>query len=72
LGTPTILVNNSGTGGPGKPVSATSDEEWNNVLRTNLYGPFCCCREFIRGIEGSSRHGTIINIRTMLKTLFKQ
>lgn len=65
LGTPTILVNNSGTGGSGKPVSATSDEEWDNVLRTNLYGPFYCCREFIRGIEGSGRHGTIINISSV-------
>ncbi|RJG07387.1 SDR family oxidoreductase [Noviherbaspirillum cavernae] len=65
LGTVTILVNAAGIDALGKPVSDMTDEEWDNALRTNLYGPFYCCREFIRGIEGSGRHGTILNITSV-------
>lgn len=65
LGTPTILVNNAGRDSIGKHVKDMSDEEWDDVLRTNLYGPFYCCREFIRGLEGSGKHGTIINITSV-------
>jgi glucose 1-dehydrogenase len=62
---PTILVNNAGMNGIDKLVRDMSDEEWDDVIRTNLHGPFYCCREFIRGIEGSGRHGTIINITSV-------
>jgi glucose 1-dehydrogenase len=65
LGTPTILVNNAGTNGPRKPLRDMTDEDWDSTIRTNLYGPFYCCREFIRAIEGSGRHGTIINITSV-------
>ena len=65
LGMPTLLVNNAGKDALGKPVKDMSDEEWDDGLRTNLYGPFYCCREFIRGIEGSGKHGTIINITSV-------
>ncbi|GIZ53940.1 SDR family oxidoreductase [Noviherbaspirillum aridicola] len=65
MGVPTILVNNAGMDGSGKPVSDTTDEEWEATLRTNLFGPFYCCREFIRMLDGSGRHGTIINITSV-------
>lgn len=65
IGTPTILVNDAGKDSTGKPVRDMSDEEWDDAIRTNLYGPFYCCREFIRGIEGSGRHGSIINITSV-------
>ncbi|HZW11965.1 MAG TPA: SDR family oxidoreductase [Noviherbaspirillum sp.] len=65
LGIPTILVNNSGIDAIGKAVSDMSDEDWDNGIRTNLYGPFYCCREFIRGIAGTGRHGSIINITSV-------
>jgi glucose 1-dehydrogenase len=65
MGLPTILVNNAGMNGVRKPVRDLSDEEWDEVVRTNLYGPFYCCREFVRSIEGSGRHGTIINISSV-------
>ncbi|GAB3550210.1 SDR family oxidoreductase [Noviherbaspirillum agri] len=65
LGVPTILVNNSGIDASGKHVHDMSDEDWDNTIRTNLYGPFYCCREFIRCIEGSGRHGSIINITSV-------
>lgn len=65
MGMPTILVNDAGKDAVGKPVRDMSDEEWDDAIRTNLYGPFYCCREFIRGIEGSGRHGSIINITSV-------
>lgn len=65
LGTPTILVNDAGIDALGKPVSDTSDAEWDDAIRTNLTGPFYCCREFIRAIEGSGRHGCIINVTSV-------
>lgn len=65
LGTPTILVNNAGKNPVGTHVKDMSDEEWDEILRINLYGPFYCCREFIRALEGTNRHGTIINITSV-------
>ncbi|MFC7517584.1 SDR family oxidoreductase [Herbaspirillum sp. GCM10030257] len=65
LGVPTILVNNAGIDASGKMVKDMTDDDWNDAIRTNLFGPFYCCREFIRAIENSGRHGTIINITSV-------
>lgn len=65
LGVPTILVNNAGIDATGTMVKDMSDEEWEDRLRSNLFGPFYFCREFIRAIDGSGRHGTIINITSV-------
>lgn len=65
LGTPTILVNDAGVDAAGKHVKDMSIEHWDNILRTNLYGPFYCCQQFIRGLEGTGKHGTIINITSV-------
>ena len=55
-----ILINNAGIL-VNKPLLNTSLQEWNNVLQTNLTGPFLCCREFIRGVD-PSKGGLIVNI----------
>jgi glucose 1-dehydrogenase len=65
LGTVTILVNNAGVSGSGVHVKDMSLEQWDNVIRTNLYGPFHTCRQFIRRLEGSGRHGTILNVTSV-------
>ncbi|RJF95663.1 SDR family NAD(P)-dependent oxidoreductase [Noviherbaspirillum saxi] len=65
MGVPTVLVNNAGIDALGKPVKDMTDADWDDVIRTNLSGPFYCCREFIRGIDGTGRHGTIINITSV-------
>ena len=65
LGTPTILVNDAGVDSAGKPVKDMSLEHWDNILKTNLYGPFFTCQQFIRGLDGSDKHGTIINITSV-------
>src|SRR5919198_4148081 len=65
LGTPTILVNNASIDSTGKHVKDMSIEEWDNGLKTNLYGPFFCCQQFIRRLEGTGEHGVIINITSV-------
>ncbi|WP_181298395.1 SDR family NAD(P)-dependent oxidoreductase [Pseudomonas sp. Q2-TVG4-2] len=65
LGTPTILVNDAGIDATGKSVKDMTLEEWDDSIRTNLYGPFFCCQRFIAGLEGTEQHGTIINITSV-------
>jgi glucose 1-dehydrogenase len=65
LGTPTILVNDAGVDAGGKPVKDMSLEHWDNIIRTNLYGPFFTCQQFIQGLDGKDKHGTIINITSV-------
>jgi glucose 1-dehydrogenase len=65
LGTPTILVNNAGIDSTGKYVKDMPIEEWDDEIKTNLYGPFFCCQQFICGLEGTDKHGVIINITSV-------
>ncbi len=67
LGVPTILVNNAGVALEGDPVKNMSHEDWDNVIKTNLYGPFYCCQQFIRLLENERDrpHATIINITSV-------
>jgi glucose 1-dehydrogenase len=65
LGTPTILVNNAGMDAAGIPVKDMSYDRWDKSLKTNLYGPFLCCQQFIQGLEGMDQRGVIINITSV-------
>jgi glucose 1-dehydrogenase len=65
LGTPHILVNNAGTGSSGAPLAETTTEAWDTVIRTDLYGPFFCCREFVRRRQAAGGAGKIINITSV-------
>jgi glucose 1-dehydrogenase len=65
LGTPDVLVNNAGVGSGGKPLHEVSDEEWDRVIRTDLYGPFHCCREFIRRRKAAGGRGRIVNVTSV-------
>lgn len=65
LGAPTILVNCAGVDASGIPVADMSFETWDKAIKTNLYGPFLCCRQFIRGMKDSGRRGVIINITSV-------
>lgn len=62
-----ILVNNAGINGSNTPVEDMTTGEWDRVIKTNLYGPFFCCREFLRM---KKRYGTykgcrIINVSSI-------
>jgi glucose 1-dehydrogenase len=65
LGQPTILVNNAGVNASGTRIEDITVEEWDNVIRTNLYGPFFCCQQFLRGLQPGHPHATIINITSV-------
>lgn len=65
FGAPTILVNNAGVDSTGKTVKDMSLDDWDNVIKTNLYGPFYCCRQFIRHLEDGHPHATIVNITSV-------
>ncbi|GGK35946.1 glucose-1-dehydrogenase [Deinococcus malanensis] len=69
LGTPFVLVNNAATSGPQKPVADTSPEEWEDAIRSNLTGPFVCCREFIQLRRAAGGTGKIINISSVHETI---
>src|SRR5688500_900287 len=43
-----ILVNNAAVNGSGIPVAEMTTETFDTTIRTNLYGTFFCCREFVQ------------------------
>ena len=65
LGTPDILVNDAGVGSSGARVAEMTTEEFDRVIKTDLYGPFFCCREFIRRRQSAGGCGKIINITSV-------
>ena len=58
-----ILINNAGILHQ-KPISETSDEDWNAVIDTNLKGPFLLTREILPTFE-KKRKGKIVNIASI-------
>jgi len=65
LGTPSILVNNAGQDSTGKEVAEMPIDDWDAEMRTNLYGPFYCCQQFIRARRRSGGGGKIINVTSV-------
>lgn len=58
-----VLVNNAGISHIGL-LSDMSDEEWNEVMQTNLSSVFYCCRAAIPRMV-SKKQGRIINVSSM-------
>jgi 3-oxoacyl-[acyl-carrier protein] reductase len=59
-----ILINNAGIGAR-KLIEETSEEEWDDILNTNLKGPFLFMRQVIPVMKKQGR-GVIINISSGL------
>ena len=59
-----VLVNNAGIGRWGL-VHEMSHEDWDRVLRTNLYGPFYCSQQAARAMIAAGNGGRIINISSV-------
>lgn len=59
-----ILVNNAGIGGGGQPLHELSPEKWDEVMNTNLRGPYYCIRAFAPMMI-DRRYGHIVNISSL-------
>jgi NAD(P)-dependent dehydrogenase (short-subunit alcohol dehydrogenase family) len=68
LGPPSILVNNAGIILQAAALE-TSDEQWNQVLATNLTGCFLACRAVAKIMVERGVHGRIVNISSIHATL---
>lgn len=60
-----ILMNNAGVDASGTPVAELSTEVWDRAIRTNLYGPFFCCRRFAQLRLAAGGEGKIINVSSV-------
>lgn len=65
FGPPDILVNNAGVGAGGVNVADLTAADFDRVIKTDLYGPFYCCRDFIRRRQKAGGGGKIINITSV-------
>ena len=61
----TVVVNNAGITIP-KPLLDLSDDDWLNVVNTNLNGVAFVTREAARRMVDASRGGSIVNIASIL------
>ncbi|PPL01877.1 SDR family NAD(P)-dependent oxidoreductase [Parapedobacter indicus] len=64
-----ILVNNAGVNGSNMPVAEMDTDTFDRCLKTNLYGPFFCCREYLRRRADKTSEGTIIFISSIHETV---
>lgn len=69
LGPPDILVNNAGIGSAGQAIADLGTADFDRVLRTDLYGPFFCAREFVRRRKAQGGRGKIINVTSVHDTI---
>lgn len=61
LGPVDALVNNAGFC-PVSPTAETSVDDFNKALQVNMMGTFLACREMVRRLIATERHGKIVNI----------
>jgi NAD(P)-dependent dehydrogenase (short-subunit alcohol dehydrogenase family) len=64
LGRVDILVNNAGIAGKNATTWEYPPEEWHQVMRINLDGPFHCCRALAPGMIAQN-YGRIVNIASI-------
>ena len=60
-----ILMNNAGVDASGSPVAELSTQVWDRAIRTNVYGPFFCCRRFVQLRLAAGGGGKIINVSSV-------
>ena len=63
LGPVSVLVNNAGTREDSLALKMT-DDAWQRVLQTNLFGTFACCRRSLRGMLRAG-WGRIVNVSSV-------
>ena len=65
LGVPFIVVNCAGIDSQGKKVEEMDIEIFDEAIKTNLYGTFYSCKEFIIGRKAAGGEGKIVNISSV-------
>lgn len=60
-----ILVNNAGINGSDIPVADMDTDTFDRCIKTNLYGPFFCCREYLSLRSKEQKGGKIINVSSV-------
>jgi glucose 1-dehydrogenase len=61
-----VLMNNAGVDASGDEVSDLPTETFDRALRTNVYGPFFCCRRYVQLRKaGDEQGGKIINVTSV-------
>jgi NAD(P)-dependent dehydrogenase (short-subunit alcohol dehydrogenase family) len=55
-----VLVNNSGVGGPSKPLWELSVEEWEDTFRVNVTGTFLVCKAFLPGMVARKAGSVVV------------
>lgn len=60
-----VLMNNAGVDASGSPVAELSTEVWDRAIRTNVYGPFFCCRRFAQLRIAAGGGGKILNVTSV-------
>lgn len=65
LGVPYILINSAGIDASGVTLDKLDIDIFDKAIRTNLYGVFYNCKEFIRHRKKENGNGKIINITSV-------
>ena len=60
-----VLVNNAGVGANNRFLD-TTEQEWDNVISTNLKAPWLCSQEIVKHMIEHKIEGSIINITSVL------
>ncbi|WP_128330914.1 SDR family NAD(P)-dependent oxidoreductase [Apibacter sp. HY039] len=68
-----ILVNNAGVNGQNINVEDMDIETWDNTIKTDLYGPFYCIKEFLKlkKKHDSYQNSRIINVTSIHEYICK-
>ncbi|MES2337014.1 MAG: SDR family oxidoreductase [Pseudomonadota bacterium] len=65
FGSVTRLVNSAGLNMSGVGIADMALDQFDRVVRSDLYGPFLTCRRFVRGVEAKGLGGRIVNISSI-------
>jgi len=59
-----ILINNAGIAGPNAPTWEYPEDDWHQIMRINLDGPFYCCKVVVPHMMENG-YGRIVNVASV-------